>query len=324
MNRAADLLEVRDLRKEYLLQKGLFARTGVVLGAVNGVSFRVGEGETLALVGESGSGKSTIGRTILRLEEPTAGSVRFRGVEITGLSEKEIRPFRREMQIVFQDPYGSLNPRITVGQAISEVLQVHDLVRPGRIEEETVRLFETVGLNPSDRRRYPHEFSGGQRQRVCIARALAARPRFLVADEPVSSLDVSIRAQIVNLLMEIQERYKLSYLLISHDLAVIRHAAERTAVLYLGRIVEEGPTEELFRDPLHPYTRGLLSALPVPDPAMRGRDLLIQGEIPSPIDPPPGCPFHPRCPEARDDCRIDPPRPVSPAPGRKVVCHLFS
>ncbi len=324
MGRAPDLLEVRDLRKEYFLRKGAFTRAGAVLRAVNGVSFRIGEGETLALVGESGSGKSTVGRTILRLEEPTAGSVRFRGVEIAGLSEREIRPFRREMQIVFQDPYGSLNPRITVGRAIGEVLRVHDLVRPARIEEETDRLFETVGLSPADRRRYPHQFRGGQRQRVCIARALAARPRFLVADEPVSSLDVSIRAQIINLLMEIQERFGISYLLISHDLAVVRHAAERTAVLYLGRIVEEGPTEELFRNPLHPYTKGLLSALPVPDPAKRGRDLLIRGEIPSPIDPPPGCPFHPRCPEARDECRTDLPAFRHPAPERKVACHLFS
>jgi len=290
---------------------------------VDGVSFGVREGETYALVGESGSGKSTVGRTVLLLEPPTAGRVFFRGEEATAASADRLRRLRREMQIVFQDPFGSLNPRIPVGEAIAEPLRVHRIVPPPETGAETDRLLETVGIPPEHRDRFPHEFSGGQRQRICVARALALRPRFLVADEPVSALDVSIQAQIVNLLLRLKERFGLSYLLISHNLALVRHAADRVGVLYLGKIVEEGPVEAVFRDPLHPYTRALLEAVPRAEPGGRRERLLLGGEIPSAIRPPAGCPFHPRCPEAMPVCRTDPPERVFPEPGRGAACHLL-
>ncbi|MFH1278705.1 MAG: oligopeptide/dipeptide ABC transporter ATP-binding protein [Candidatus Eisenbacteria bacterium] len=322
MSGSGPLLEARDLAKHYPLRTGPFSRNRGVVKAVDGVCFSIAGGETLALVGESGSGKSTIGRLVLRLEEPTAGRVLFDGRDLTAMGSQELRSLRREMQIVFQDPFGSLNPRLTVGGAIEEALRVHRIA-PGREGERVRELLELVGLKGEDRRRYPHEFSGGQRQRIGIARSLAVEPRLLVADEPVSALDVSIQAQIVNLLLTLKEKLGLSYLLISHGLAVVRHASDRTAVLYLGKIVEKGPTEALYREPFHPYTKALIAATPLPDPARRGRRAVLGGEIPSAARPPAGCPFHPRCPEAFPPCRTDPPARFEPAPGRSVNCHLF-
>ncbi|MFH1679148.1 MAG: oligopeptide/dipeptide ABC transporter ATP-binding protein [Candidatus Eisenbacteria bacterium] len=322
MTAETSLLAVRGLRKEYPLSGGLLGRVRGSVKAVDGVSFSVESGGTLALVGESGSGKSTIGRTVLRLEEPTAGEVRFEGRDLGALSAEELRPLRRRMQIVFQDPFGSLNPRMQVGGAIREVLEVHGIARGREAGERAASLLDMVGLRGSDGGRYPHEFSAGQRQRICIARALSLSPRFIVADEPVSALDVSNQAQIVNLLLALQERLRLSYLIITHNLAIVRHLAGRVAVLYLGRIVEEGSTGEVFRAPLHPYTEALLSASPSRDPLTRGRTLLLSGEIPSSMRIPPGCPFHPRCPRAGERCRTDVPRAVSPAPGRVTTCHL--
>ncbi len=316
------LLSVRGLRKEYPLRGGLLGRGRGLVRAVRGVSFAVEEGSALGLVGESGAGKSTIGRTLLRLEEPTEGEILFRGRDLSRLSMRELRPLRREMQIVFQDPFGSLNPRIPVGRAIREVLEVHRIVRGRAAREEAGNLLEVVGLKRADGERYPHEFSAGQRQRICIARALSLSPRFIVADEPVSALDMSNQAQIVNLLLALQEKLGLSYLLITHNLAVVRQIAGRLAVLYLGKIVEEGPTPDVFRAPLHPYTEALLAASPSRDPRARGRALLLSGEIPSSLRIPSGCPFHPRCPRAGEKCRAEIPREIAPGPSRRVSCHI--
>jgi oligopeptide transport system ATP-binding protein len=281
-------------------------------------------GETLGLVGESGCGKSTLGRLLLRLQEPTSGRIYFDGQDITDLSQSALRPFRSDMQIIFQDPYSSLNPRMTVRAALSEALRVHGMVSAGSEEEQRIAaLLEQVGLRPEHMRRYPHEFSGGQRQRIGIARALAVSPRFIVADEPVSALDVSIQAQIVNLLSDLQEELGLSYLFIAHDLHVVEHVSQRVAVMYLGRVVELATSGEIYSHPRHPYTEALLSAAPEPDPTARKRRLLLEGDVPSPLDPPTGCAFHPRCPIAEKGlCDREVPGLRTLAPGHDVACHL--
>ncbi len=322
---AAPLLAVRDLRVHFPVRRGLLQRQVGTVRAVDGVSFDVPRGATLGLVGESGCGKSTTGRAILRLVEPTTGSVRLDGEELTTLGPRDLRRARRQMQMIFQDPYASLNPRMTVLDIIAEPLRVHDLVRSrDDAAREVARLMETVGLSPAYMRRYPHEFSGGQRQRVGIARALALKPKLVVADEPVSALDVSIQAQIVNLLEELQRELGLTYVFVAHDLAVVRHLSTEIAVMYLGRIVERAGSAALFERPLHPYTQALLSAIPVPDPDVerRRRRVPLVGEVPSPLDPPTGCHFHTRCPHVVDRCKSEVPALEEREPGRWVSCHL--
>jgi oligopeptide/dipeptide ABC transporter ATP-binding protein len=318
----APLLRVRDLTKHFPIRTGMLRRVTGAVKAVDGVSFDIAPGETLALVGESGCGKTTTGRAILRLVEPTAGTIAFDGTDVRALRGETLRRMRRRMQIVFQDPYGSLNPRMTVGAAIREGLIVHDIARGAEADKRVARLLDEVGLRAEAATRYPHEFSGGQRQRIGIARALAVEPSFIVCDEPVSALDVSVQAQVVNLLRDLQRQRGLSYLFIAHDLAVVAHMADRVAVMYLGKIVELAPRRALFASPLMPYTQALLSAVPVPDPtAKRGR-LLLPGEPPSPANPPSGCVFHPRCPHPAKDAacaRIVPPLEEK-APGHWVAC----
>lgn len=320
------LMEVRDLQMHFPVSKGVIFQSRVGdIKAVDGVSFQIMRGETLGLVGESGSGKTTLGRCILQLLKPTGGQVRFRGQDLTQLSGKEMRPLRRELQVIFQDPYGSLNPRMTVGSIVEEPLIIH---KQGNREERRRRvgeLFEVVGLNPNMMDRYPNEFSGGQRQRIGIARALAVNPTFIVCDEPVSALDVSIQAQVINLLSSLQERFDLTYLFIAHDLSVVRHISDRVAVMYLGKIVEITDRDELYQDPKHPYTRALLSAVPIPDPVIEAsrERIVLTGDVPSPIDPPSGCSFHPRCPFAMDVCREETPALKPTSEGHSVACHLY-
>jgi oligopeptide/dipeptide ABC transporter ATP-binding protein len=318
---SAPLLEVRDLRKSFPVGGGGFGRRARLV-AVDGVDLDVKSGETVGLVGESGCGKSTLARLALRLIEPDSGAIRFEERDLRALGRRELRGMRRRMQIVFQDPFASLNPRMTAGETIGEGLHVHGLARGEARERRIAELLEIVGLAPEHAARYPHEFSGGQRQRIGIARALALEPRLIVADEPVSSLDVSIQAQILNLLLDLQKRFGLAYLFISHDLRVVRHLARRVAVMYLGRIVEYGPAERVFARPQHPYTEALLSAVPVPDPARRGRRIVLTGDVPSPIAPPPGCPFHPRCPKAVARCATERPALREVMPGHVAACHL--
>ncbi len=318
----AELLRVEGLVKHYRVRRGWGGR-GAWVHAVDGVSFEIAENETFALVGESGCGKSTTGFSILRLIEPTAGRVWFRGENVLTLDSEALRRLRREMQIVFQDPFGSLNPRLTVERTLEEPLLNHERLTAAERRERIAEMLEVVGLLAEHRGRFPHEFSGGQRQRIGIARALMLRPRLVVGDEPVSALDVSVRAQILNLLVKLQRRFGISLLFISHDLAVVRYVSHRVGVMYLGRIVETAPVRELYESPLHPYTRALLSAVPVPDPRRRRRRILLQGDVPSPIEPPSGCRFHPRCPEAMAFCREEEPRPRRPAEGRIVCCHLY-
>jgi oligopeptide/dipeptide ABC transporter ATP-binding protein len=304
------LVDVRGLKKHFPIRKGFFSRLTGHVRAVDGVDLWVRQGETLGLVGESGSGKSTTGRAILRLLEPTEGAIRFDGQDVLAMEEDALRALRREAQIIFQDPFASLNPRMTVGDALREVLKVHRLARGDAADRRIRELLDLVGLLPAHANRYPHEFSGGQRQRVGIARALSVEPQFIVCDEPVSALDVSVQAQVVNLLEELQHRLGLAYLFIAHDLSVIEHVSDRVAVMYLGRIVEVADAERLTADPKHPYTRALLSAVPVPEPGRSRERVVLPGDVPSPIDPPPGCPFHPRCPHPLkdEDCaRITPP-----------------
>jgi oligopeptide/dipeptide ABC transporter ATP-binding protein len=317
---AEPLVEVRDLVKHYEAA-GLFAK-GPPVRAVEQVSFDVDRGETLALVGESGCGKSSVGRTILRLQEPTSGRATFDGTDIFTLDRKALRRLRRRMQIIFQDPYGSLNPRMTIGAAVAEGIEIHGLARGAEVGRRVAALLEEVGLDPGYTRRYPHEFSGGQRQRIGIARALAVEPSFIVCDEPVSALDVSVQAQVLNLLADLQRDRGLSYLFIAHDLAVVRQIARRIAVMYLGRIVESGPTEPLLASPRHPYTVALLSAVPEPDPARRRARIVLGGDLPSPSAPPPGCPFHTRCfHPARDErCRTELPL-LRPVGATMAACH---
>jgi peptide/nickel transport system ATP-binding protein len=317
----APLLAVRDLVKHYTTG-GLFGRVAPPVRAVDGVSFDVGRGETLALVGESGCGKSSVGRTILRLQEPTSGEARFDGVDVFGLDRVALRRLRRRMQIIFQDPYSSLNPRMTIGAAIAEGIEIHRLAAGAEIGRRVGALLEEVGLDPAYVRRYPHEFSGGQRQRIGIARALAVEPTFIVCDEPVSALDVSVQAQVLNLLADLQRDRGLSYLFIAHDLAVVRQIAQRAAVMYLGRIVEAGPTEALLSSPRHPYTVALRSAVPEPDPGRRRSRIVLEGDLPSPSSPPPGCPFHTRCfhPARTERCRTEAP-PLRPVGATVAACH---
>ncbi|MEW6778057.1 MAG: ABC transporter ATP-binding protein [Bdellovibrionota bacterium] len=299
---AEPLIELRGLTKHFPVRGGFWGRARDFVRAVSGVDLQIYPGETLGLVGESGCGKSTLGRTLLRLIEPTAGEILYEGRDITRLPSKEMRALRRDLQIIFQDPYASLNPRMSVEQIVGEPLAVHNLRPKKDRRDRIVELLELVGLSPEALSRYPHEFSGGQRQRIGIARALAVEPRFIVCDEPVSSLDVSIQAQIVNLLMELQEKLGLTYLFIAHDLRLVEFVSDRIAIMYLGRIVELGPATEIVTKPLHPYSEALLSAIPVPDPKTKQKRIVLEGEVPSPIHPPAGCAFHPRCRHAKADC----------------------
>ncbi len=317
------LLEVRDLKKYFPIHKGFFSRKVGDVKAVDGVSLDVFPRETLGVVGESGCGKTTVGRTILRLIEPTAGSAKFDGQDVFSLRETDMRALRRHMQIIFQDPYSSLNPRMTVGSIIADALELHGLARGEERFDRAKELLERVGLQASYVNRYPHEFSGGQRQRIGIARAVALQPRFVVCDEAVSALDVSVQAQVLNLLQDLQEEYQLSYLFIAHDLAVVRHIADRIAVMYLGRVVELATCDDLFEAPLHPYTQALLSAVPIPKPGRKHKRVILKGDVPNPINPPSGCHFHTRCPLAFDRCTTEAPGLHVARPGHKVQCHLY-
>jgi oligopeptide/dipeptide ABC transporter ATP-binding protein len=320
---AMSLLEIRDLKKHFPVGEGLFSRGKGSVKAVDGVNLTVNEGETLGLVGESGCGKSTLGRTILRLIEPTSGEIIFHGKNLLALSARELRDTRREMQIIFQDPYASLNPRMRVGDIVGEGLEIHKLAKGKAKRDRVMELLYQVGLREDHYPRYPHEFSGGQRQRIGIARALAVNPKFIVCDEPVSSLDVSIQAQIINLLQELQERMHLTYLFISHDLRVVEHISHRVAIMYLGKIVEIANSDTIYREAKHPYTRALLSAVPMPDTARKKERIVLEGDVPSPVNPPPGCAFHPRCSYREALCsQTEPPLDFS-ADGHGVACHVF-
>jgi peptide/nickel transport system ATP-binding protein len=317
------VLAVDDLVKRFVAKLSALGRPLSTVKAVDGVSFVLRPGETLALVGESGCGKSTVGRLVMRLIEPTAGRIVLDGDDVTALSETAFRPLRRKVQLIFQDPFASLNPRMTVGQILAEPLMLHDMVPAAERKQRVAELLEMVGLEPFYAGRYPHEFSGGQRQRIVIARALAVEPKIVICDEPVSALDVSIRAQILNLLKELQARLGLAYIFISHDLSVVKHIADRIAVMYLGRIVETGPADDIFDDPRHPYTRALLSAIPVASPHARRERRLLEGDVPSPIDPPPGCHLHPRCPFAGELSRTQRPPLDDDGKGHATACHFW-
>jgi peptide/nickel transport system ATP-binding protein/oligopeptide transport system ATP-binding protein len=317
-----NLLDVRNLRKTFQVSTGAMAGSHLALKAVDGVSFSLRAGETLGLVGESGCGKSTTGKTILRLLEPDDGEIRFDGEDLVALSPKQMRSRRRDMQMIFQDPYSSLNPRMQIADIVGEPLIIHGLAKGRELRQEVVRLLETVGLGPACLDRYPHEFSGGQRQRIGIARALAVKPRLIVADEPVSALDLSIQAQVVNLMQDIQQQFELTYLFIAHDLSIIEHISDRVAVMYLGRIVELTLADQLYKNPRHPYSEALLNAVPIPDPHARRQKRPLSGEIPSPLNPPSGCHFHPRCPYARELCQHQSPELLDKGGGHLAACHF--
>jgi oligopeptide transport system ATP-binding protein len=325
-NGAKTLLSVQHLKMHFPITQGIILQRQVgSVKAVDDISFDIQEGETLGLVGESGCGKSTTGRAILQLYKPTAGAVEFNGRDLVKLKGGEMRRMRRELQMIFQDPYASLNPRMTVGSIIGEPLEIHNLAKGREKTERVQELLRTVGLNPYFANRYPHEFSGGQRQRIGIARALAVEPKFIVCDEPISALDVSIQAQIINLLEELQEKLGLTYLFIAHDLAVVRHISDRVAVMYVGKIVELTDRNEIFEHPLHPYTRALLSSIPIPDPVLEKRRsrMILLGDVPSPVNPPTGCRFNPRCPYAEDNCKTDEPQLTEVRPRHFVACHYW-
>ena len=324
MSKKPLLLQVKDLKVHFPIRGGLFGGPVGHVRAVDGVSFTINEGETFALVGESGCGKTTVGNAILRMIRPTGGQVLFEGEDMTNADRRELRDIRRHMQIIFQDPASSLNPKLSIGKSVGEPLFVHEGLRGAALKSRVGDLLETVGLPREQARRYPHQFSGGQRQRIVIARALALRPRLVVCDEPVSALDVSVQSQVLNLLNLLQRKLALAYLFISHDLSVVRHISDRVAVMYLGRIVELAPTLELFDNPQHPYTRALIAAIPLPDPiAQRARSkVVLEGEIPSPANPPKGCAFHTRCPLAEDVCRIERPILRERGSGHWTACHM--
>lgn len=318
------ILMVKGLKKYFPVKGGLISKTVANVKAVDGVTFNLKRGTTMGLVGESGCGKTTIGRTILRLQgEKTEGHVLFNGQEVYDLSKKDLRKLRTKMQIIFQDPFSSLSPRLPVGEIIGEAVREHGIVPKEELQDYVDKIMDNCGLQPFHKSRYPHEFSGGQRQRICIARALALNPEFVVCDEPVSALDVSIQAQIINLLNDLQEKYKLTYLFISHDLSVVEHISDTVGVMYLGSLVEYGETKDIFKNPLHPYTKALFSAIPIPDPDAKMNRIVLEGSIPSPVNPPSGCKFHTRCPYATEKCKTEAPVRKEIEPGHFVVCHLF-
>jgi len=318
------LLEIKNLKKYFPVKEGVFRRTVAHVKAVDDISFHIKKGETLGLVGESGCGKSTAGRTILRLLEATEGEIWFEGKNLLDLDKKELREMRKEMQIIFQDPYASLNPRMTVADIVGEPIDIHNLASSKKERNDRVaEILDTVGLGPEYMKRYPHEFSGGQRQRIGVARALAVDPSLIIADEPVSALDVSIQAQVINLLQDLQTDFDLTYLFIAHDLSVVKHISDRVAVMYLGKLVELADKKELFDDPKHPYTQSLLSAIPVADPTYEKERIILEGDVPSPVDPPSGCRFHPRCPYAMDVCSEIEPEFKDYGDGHYAACHLL-
>ena len=322
MSDAAPLLQVENLTKHFPIRGGVLGRVQNYVRAVDGITFDVAKGETLSLVGESGCGKSTTGRVILRLQEPTGGRIVFDGSDLTALSKSELRRRRKDMQIIFQDPYASFNPRQTIRRLLSEAMAIQNVVPRERRRERCIELLEMVGLKAEHIDRYPHEFSGGQRQRIGIARALSVEPKLIVCDEAVSSLDVSVQAQVINLLKRLQRELGLTYIFVAHDLGVVRHISDRIVVMYLGKVAEMGEKRAIFDTPQHPYTKALLSAVPVPDPKRKTRRIILTGDVPSPIDPPSGCPFHTRCPFAMERCRVEEPPIHVLETGQKVACHL--
>ncbi|MGC8781067.1 MAG: ABC transporter ATP-binding protein [Anaerolineae bacterium] len=322
--RNEDLIVVQDLKKYFPIKSGLLQRVTGWVKAVDGVSFTIRKGECLGLVGESGCGKTTVGRTILRLIPPTAGSVRFRGVDLAQADPRTMKQLRRNMQIVFQDPYSSLDPRVPIGESIAEGLLIHGMKNKEERNAAVLEMLRKVGLEDYHRERYPHEFSGGQRQRIGIARALILRPEFVVCDEPVSALDVSVQSQVLNLLRDLQREFGLTYLFIAHNLSVVEHISDRVAVMYLGKMAELTSREDLFRNPLHPYTQALLSAIPIPDPKLKRQRVILAGDVPSPVNPPPGCRFHTRCPVAEEICRREEPVFEEKRPNHWVACHLVA